>query len=539
MMNDYPFDKYIKDSLESYKTPVPVGLWEKIALETGKKKPKPFWATPYFKIGVPAVVAAALLVAYLFYPRNSIYTVIDNNSSKKATIITTKAAFVNKDNIKTAYTKHANTLNIDESVSKSASPITFVESNNGKKAATTKASRIAVATSNSINKNDASTATIANKPTSNYVPPSKNAIETSIKNTSTNNASHVSSITQKLDNIPASKNDKQAKASPVFPIAISTDKNTSKIKKQGNNDGIAIENNNVTLVEKPFEKANAVLIATHQLDYLLINKRLASLKMDEDNNPTISLKPRRVPGNWYVGAYISPDYNTKTATTNGLSHRFLQTRDSSQKLLKTGTTLGIGLTRRFSDHFLIKTGFQYKQVNERFIYTKQGDIKDITVVNTRAYMGDLGETLYKNDTSILHQIGYTIKTNNNTYKSFEVPVLASYEAGNAKWHFALNGGAIINLLSVYEGQTYDSSLAVVPLNAAKTNGFFKSTTNISLYAGISLLRNIGNNMELFAEPYYRQSLSSTSISAIGYNQRFNSMGISFGIRYKLYTISNK
>ena len=104
------------------------------------------------------------------------------------------------------------------------------------------------------------------------------------------------------------------------------------------------------------------------------------------------------------------------------------------------------------------------------------------------------------------------------------------------WHVAVSGGAIFNLATYYEGQTFDKAYNIVPLSSKQSNGFFNSSANVSLYGSLNLLYSIRKDMDAFAEPYYRCALGNNSTSALGYNQRFNAAGINFGIRYKIPSI---
>ena len=243
--------------------------------------------------------------------------------------------------------------------------------------------------------------------------------------------------------------------------------------------------------------------------------------------------PNALPTNWYLEGYGSPDYTTKNIYANGVNNAYLQRIDSNTKM-SGGFTFGLRVSRSLNNHFLIKTGLQYAQRNEQFTSKSDSVITTTSVIAIRTIIrgNGLSDTTIR-DTSTLQQIGYTKRVNNNHYKSIEVPLLLSYERGNNKWRVALNGGVIINLSSWYNGETLDTTYQLIPLSAKKNNGFYKSNLNLSLYGGVSILRRINNNFEVFAEPYFRYGLSNSNTSAIGYNQRFNAVGLSLGVRYKL------
>jgi len=250
-----------------------------------------------------------------------------------------------------------------------------------------------------------------------------------------------------------------------------------------------------------------------------------TLKDSKKTITTIHL-PDRPTNNWYLEVYGSPDYDTKYVNSNSLDASYLHLLDSTQKLVG-GFTFGIRVSKNISQHLSIKSGLQFKEVTQQFKFTQQNVTKSITVITNTG-------------TNSFIETGYQQRTVYNNYKSIEVPVVVSWEMRNSKkWHFSTDGGAILNLTSFYHGMTFDPSLNNVPLSAKQTYGMFSSNVNFSVYGGFSIQRNIDKNFDAFAEPYLRYSLSDNNISSIGYNQRFNSLGINFGIRYKISHSGNK
>lgn len=243
--------------------------------------------------------------------------------------------------------------------------------------------------------------------------------------------------------------------------------------------------------------------------------------------------PNALPTNWYLEVYGSPDYTMKYVYANDVSDAYLQRMDSTTKM-NGGFTFGLRVSRSINQHFLLKSGLQYTQRNEQFISKYDSVITTTSVVTVRTIVrgSGLSDTIVR-DTSSLQQIGYRKRITNNQYKSIEVPLLLGYERGNDKWKVAINGGVIVNVSSWYSGETLDTSYQLVPLSAKNGNGFYKSNLNLSLYAGVSIIRRINKNLEAFAEPYFRYGLSNSNTSAIGYSQRFNAAGLSFGLRVKL------
>jgi hypothetical protein len=234
---------------------------------------------------------------------------------------------------------------------------------------------------------------------------------------------------------------------------------------------------------------------------------------------------------WFIEVYGSADYTMKSVLSYGLSSTYLQKKDSSEKMLM-GYTAGLRITKRINDRLLLKAGLQYSQINERFALRTENERKTTTVIVSRTITRPQGDTTISDTTSVT-EIGYRIQKNINHYRRIELPLSVGYEFGRDgdKWRVGLNGGAIVNLSSWYEGQTIDTSNNVISISN-KDAGVYKKAAGISLLASASITRKINDNLDVFAEPYLRYDLSGIS-SSVGYTQKFNTVGISFGARIKL------
>jgi len=252
----------------------------------------------------------------------------------------------------------------------------------------------------------------------------------------------------------------------------------------------------------------------------------------ETNNTVTTIHlPQINDKSWYVEFYSSPDYDIKKVSANGVNAGYLHTLDSTQKLTG-GFTFGFRIAKSINNHFKIKSGLQLKDVTQQFNY-QQYTTKTITVTSTNSYINNNGVTVTQTTSSSYLQTGYKLMKKFNNYSSIEVPMIASWETARNKWHFAADGGFVVNLASFYEGETFDASFNNVPLSAKKTNGIFKGNISSSLYGGLSFIYNFGKDFDGFMEPYYEYGLSNSSRTTIGFGERFNSIGINFGIRYKI------
>lgn len=309
----------------------------------------------------------------------------------------------------------------------------------------------------------------------------------------------------------------------------------SQVSTDINNPGnLSLLNNNVIQAKDDEAQDKKFLAQTTVAPFSLLNLNKLRAKQHFDAVTSFKLAcPEEKRPTWFLEVYGSPDYTMETIIRNGVSDAYLQKKDSSEKMAG-GFTVGARVSRYFGEHFIMKTGLQYAQINQSFKVRTENEIKTTTVITTRGIVRGPGDTLFVKDTSTLTQVGYAVHNTKNSYKSIEIPLIAGYETGTGNWKFGFNGGVILNASSWFTGETYDTSYHIVPLSAKNySNGVYNSNLNISLYASVSVIRRIGDAVELFAEPYFRYSLSNSATSYMGYSQRFNAAGLSLGIRYQL------
>ncbi len=480
-MNENTFDKHIKDNLYNYESPVSSGLWDRIVAEKDKKKPvpPPFWKNGYLQSAVIAVVAIALLTStYSSLFKNNTQASISTNKQNNTVVNT----LVNVSNIKTTGTTSTGNKVIE--VSDNQKEIILKPGKNNSK---TEGNPLALISKKIItNKKEI--------PATGFIADTKKQVLTTETNES-------------VTNIAITKTDIVKETTPTPLI---------------NDESVAYDK-----LSYFHTQGELFLKPDNLLTNLLVTKQLSGSK----SSITHIHIPDAPTKSWFIELYGSPDYNTQKVVATGLNTDYLRTLDSTQKV-GGGFTVGIHIAKSLNKHLSIKSGLQFKDMIQEFNY-KQNVTKTINVFSTRSYIDNTGASVNLTDTSSLVQAGYRLKKTFNSFKSIQLPLIASWEAGNTKWHFALDGGLLFNLVTYYEGATFDSNYNLVPLNAKETNGLLKSNFSYNLYGGVSLYRTLGTNLEAFAAPYYSYALSNSSTSTIGYNQRFNTGGINFGLRYKI------
>ena len=473
LMDEKVFDDFISTKLENYASPVPDNMWEKIVRDKDQR-PKGFWWINNYGF-LTAIAIIIIIAGSLFYVTNQKENNLKNKIS--STISTTSNQSINKQNKNSDFNNNNSTEEI----------------------------------------NNTNQSTITNTEI--------NAAPTSVTLSRKKDVNNISSgfmINHRNNNLLSFLQNKNSKKSVIIPLM-----NES-------------ENQSTQLSENDLQNFSSQKNVNGEL--MTLNKNIYSL--NNLHNPPLNLKNILGLGNdcpsangdqrndWYLQVYASPDYTRKSLSGNGLSNVYLQKKDSAEKM-SGGFTIGAKISKNVGDHVMLNAGIQYSQLNEKFNLSTVNETRTTIVIVSRTVVRSQGDTTF-NDTTTVTQIGYAVRKNLNSYKNIEIPIGIGYEFGEAKdkWKLAVNGGIIINVTSWYNGETLDTSYKVVSVDSKGNGGFYKRSTGLSAYGSISLIRNINDKLDVFAEPYFRVGLSPIS-STIGYSQKFNAAGLIIGVRMKL------
>jgi hypothetical protein len=281
-----------------------------------------------------------------------------------------------------------------------------------------------------------------------------------------------------------------------------------------------------------YQPAFTIPIALNQPNFLLSDKEALDAKHASQFKSNVICPTNRGSGNtdWLLEFYTSPDFAFKSVSNISATQQYLQKKDSSEQM-QVSYTAGFRLVKPINDNFLVKTGLQYSQINEKYVYRTENEIKTTTVVTVRTIIRAPGDTVVVADTSTLQTIGYKNNIVKNRFRSIDIPVLLGYQFGQGDFKFGINAGVIFNVSSWYQGVILDSTLAVVPLTSS--NMVYKRSIGLGLYAGFSISKQLNDDMQIFCEPFFRYNLSNMTNEQAKYNQKFSVGGLSIGLRLNL------
>ena len=483
-MKEKQFDDFFKDKLQNYSTDVPQDMWNRIVQDKRKKRPIGFWLNNPSK-GIYFLITSLLIIggtsAWKYSSMNTSHmNIINNNSS------------VNISNS----IKHNSNRSSDNSIIYSGISTDNKQSKNtiGYK---NNLSDIATNNSNNTSKNHTSNPNITISGSSEIKTIGYNSSSLTVKkNNNVNNLNSLKTTETKVSVINSSIN--------------SEEDNTETI-------------NSKQSVDLSLATTNKILLSLSKLNISLKKPKQFSCPVDKNS----------VVRNWYIEVYGSPEYTFKSITNQGSTGNYLQKKDSAESMLM-GYNFGVRFMRNISNKLLFKTGLQFAQYNENFSVKRENQSKTTTIIINKIITRPQGDTVIS-DTSSYTQVGYSYTHTINQYRNIEIPLLLSYRNDNEdnNWGWSVSGGVILDLLSWNTGNTLDTSLSVVSINSKSNNNVYSNSAfGVSLMLAGSVERKLNDNWAIFTEPYFRYGISNSIISKFRFEQKFNSLGLSFGVRYK-------
>lgn len=513
-MTDNQFDNFIRAKLHDHSAPVPAGLWDKVNPATDDDR-KGGFLLPKKLLWVWALLLfMGSFTGYLIFS-NTFSSQESSVSSAQTVSSAISATEANNSSPKTSESSQQN----------------FTQDQQGQE--------------NNLTNNNKNTESKSDEAIQTLTLSSSDKTTTEKRSTGSSvNASYKQDETNFVDNEVAVKNTKR-KIDPTyieaFPSFIKNNTRQSIPSSNTNTQSISTDQDlsleqlslsyPLTFSSK-LEEGNIVSLS--RLHY-----GFSGLQIDQINSAyakkfkNVIVCPPYKTGNtdWFVEVYAAPELAFKSIENISATSQYLQRKDSSESM-RLGYSAGIRLIKPITDNFLVKAGVQYTQINEKFTYRTENEVRTTTVISVRTIIRGPGDTLRITDTSTVQQTGFKNNTIRNRYRSFDIPVTLGYQFGNDNLQFGVNAGVVFNIASWYQGVILDSSMSAVPITKGSTS-IYKNNIGLGLYGGFSVLKKLGEDTQLFFEPYFRYNLSGITSEQASFKQRFSLGGLSIGLRYNL------
>ena len=255
-----------------------------------------------------------------------------------------------------------------------------------------------------------------------------------------------------------------------------------------------------------------------------------SMPQNKPTCPTINGPRRR---DFYLEAYVSPDYNVRSLETSNTPGNYVADRNAIENY-RTSFSGGVRLVKNLGEKTLLKTGINYTQINERLRLVAENSKQLTQIITIRTVVRSPGDTLFVRDTMYYEQTGTRYRTTYNRFRFIDVPVIFSYEFGNPDLlHFSINAGPVFNIISFYNGEVLDTSYRPLAISTkAGTNvNNWRNNIGMGMFASVSIFKKLNDRIHLFGEPYIRYNLNPVTQQNNLIKQRYLVTGMQLGIRY--------
>jgi hypothetical protein len=262
------------------------------------------------------------------------------------------------------------------------------------------------------------------------------------------------------------------------------------------------------------------------------NLRLGNISMPQNKPacPTINGPRRR---DFYLEAYVSPDYNVRTIEAGNTPGSYINERNETEKY-RTSFSAGVRLVKNLGEKTLIKGGINYTQINERMRMVSENSKQLTQIITIRTVVRSPGDTLFVRDTMYYEQTGTRYRTTYNRFRFIDVPVIFSYEFGDPDlMHFAVNAGPVFNIVSFYSGEVLDTSYRPLSISTKSGNNVnnWRNNIGMGMFASVSVFKKLNDRIHLFGEPYVRYNFNPVTQETNFVKQRYFITGMQLGIRY--------
>ncbi len=530
-MTDNQFDNFVRAKLHDHSAPVPAGLWDKVNPAKDDDDRKGIIIPRKFRWGLPLLallILAGSVTGYFIFSDDASGNITTGQNTVAQTGSGTGNSTITETNTSTNHQQNTppeNNNQIDAAANIEAPSTYSKEEEANQKNSLSINEPETTATDKNATVSSTPTRTLTNTIDEN-IASSKGIDNINISNNKRKNITPGSIESMQVLN-------KNTKNSTPIPFVRNTDLTTRNEASISSTESRDEEMVYPVTFSGNFEPGNTISLskANFGLSGLMQRVQVSSAYSRKFKN-IIVCPPYKVRNtDWFAEVYVSPDIAFKSIENRSATTQYLAKKDSSESM-RLGYSAGVRLVKPITDNFLVRTGLQYTQINEKFTYRTEDEVKTITVISVRTIIRGPGDTLRVTDTSTVQQVGFKTNSIKNRYRSFDIPVTVGYQFGNDNLQFGINAGVIFNISSWYQGVILDSSLATVPISKG-TNQVYKNNIGLGLYGGISVLKRMGENTQLFFEPYFRYNLSGITNGQASYQQKFSLGGLSIGLRYNL------
>jgi hypothetical protein len=126
-------------------------------------------------------------------------------------------------------------------------------------------------------------------------------------------------------------------------------------------------------------------------------------------------------------------------------------------------------------------------------------------------------------------------SNTNVYTYIDIPLLFSYEmAGYGPFYYNINAGILFNMTFTAEGKFLEPNGSVADFTRGAENRYvaYEKEAGAALYASFGMHYVLNKTFDFIIEPNIKYSIGSTTKSDYPLDEKYTTVGLITGIRYK-------
>lgn len=201
----------------------------------------------------------------------------------------------------------------------------------------------------------------------------------------------------------------------------------------------------------------------------------------------------------------------QSLTGNGTTADNLKQLRSDSESTKYSYSIGGRFGFTFPSGMGLKTGFNISKVQRGFSYSETDGMGMDTVQSPN--FGSI----------------------TNTYTYVDIPLLFSYEmAGLGPFYYNVNAGILFNMTFSADGKFFEPNGNVVTFTKGVENRYkaYEKEAGAALYASFGMHYVWNKTFDFILEPNIKYSIGSTTISDYPLDEKYTTVGLITGIRYK-------
>ena len=228
----------------------------------------------------------------------------------------------------------------------------------------------------------------------------------------------------------------------------------------------------------------------------------------------------RIKYDYYLDAFISPEYVLRTLEAKDLEHEdYRKSREASERTLY-GVSSGVRLSFVTRRGLALRTGLVYNRTIEKMEIDEDDSVREVIVIDNGT------------DTTRTIQSGRRIKITYNRYHSLDIPLLLGYEVDARNFVFNMNAGIYFNIAAKQKGEILSETNEPMFINSNNPQRIqaFSKDLGMSVYGSFGFGCKMKNGFQLLIEPNLRYQLKPITLEVYPLKQQYIHMGLLVGLR---------